>query len=215
MSEEKIYVNGAEDKRNLAIESARKYAAEKGFNEAESRRLQLLTEELIGMLGGITSDEYTAMFWIDGEGRQCSLHLLGKTEMTATKREELLAAASSGRNSEAVGIMGKIREMVTSVILNWNESMKLQDEYGVIPAMDFYTCGVDMTVPAGDMMTWTLSNYRDAMADRYEDEVWVSQNDEKKEAWDELERSVIANLADDVKVGIRKDTVEITVIKAF
>ncbi len=215
MSEEKIYVNGAEDKRNLAIESARKYAAEKGFNEAESRRLQLLTEELIGMLSGITSDEYTAMFWIDGEGRQCSLHLLGKTEMTATKREELLAAASSGRNSEAVGIMGKIREMVTSVILNWNESMKLQDEYGVIPTMDFYTCGVDMTVPAGDMMTWTLSNYRDAMADRYEDEVWVSQNDEKKEAWDELEKSVIANLADDVKVGIRKDTVEITVIKAF
>ena len=38
---------------------------------------------------------------------------------------------------------------------------------------------------------------------------------ENKEAWDELEKSIIANLADDVLVGVRKDKVEILIIKKF
>ncbi len=36
-----------------------------------------------------------------------------------------------------------------------------------------------------------------------------------EERWDELEKSVIANLADDVSVGIVGTTVEMTVTKAF
>ena len=36
-----------------------------------------------------------------------------------------------------------------------------------------------------------------------------------KEAWDELERSVIARLSDDVLIGIAGSHVEMTVLKSF
>ena len=36
-----------------------------------------------------------------------------------------------------------------------------------------------------------------------------------KEEWDELERSIVANLADDVTVGVRNQKVRLTVIKTF
>jgi hypothetical protein len=38
---------------------------------------------------------------------------------------------------------------------------------------------------------------------------------EPDENWDELERSVVANLADDVRIGIKGRDVEITIIKRF
>lgn len=49
---------------------------------------------------------------------------------------------------------------------------------------------------------WTLSHYRSLV-----------QNEQDK--WKELERSIIANLADDVIVAIRGENVAITVIKTF
>ena len=56
--------------------------------------------------------------------------------------------------------------------------------------------------PIGYSGEWSLVNYRKTA---------VSGTDE----WDELEKSVIANLADDVTVGIIKGKVEIAVKKSF
>ena len=50
---------------------------------------------------------------------------------------------------------------------------------------------------------WTLANYRQNVSK------------EKDEEWDELEKSIIANIADDVQVGLQGSKVEITVKKTF
>ncbi len=34
-------------------------------------------------------------------------------------------------------------------------------------------------------------------------------------AWDELEKSIVANIADEVQVGVQKDSVELVIIKQF
>ena len=53
-----------------------------------------------------------------------------------------------------------------------------------------------------------MMKYEDALSYR------VQQNDSAaKEAWDELEKSVVAKVADDVKVSIRGRVVEMTIIK--
>ena len=39
--------------------------------------------------------------------------------------------------------------------------------------------------------------------------------EEKKEEWDELEKSVIASVADDITVGIKGTSAEIVIIKKF
>ncbi len=49
---------------------------------------------------------------------------------------------------------------------------------------------------------------------KYKNDVEAEKNDDP-EAWDELEKSIIANLADDVKVGVLKDKIELVVIKKF
>ena len=51
---------------------------------------------------------------------------------------------------------------------------------------------------------------------RYETALYtrVEQNDPAaKEAWDELEKSVVKNMADDVKVFIRSGVVEMVILK--
>ena len=73
----------------------------------------------------------------------------------------------------------------------------------------FYDYGSDPNPIMTDVMTWSLSQYRENVGDLYE------QGNLEEEVWDELEKSVLANLADDVKVGVRKDQVDITVDKNF
>ena len=41
------------------------------------------------------------------------------------------------------------------------------------------------------------------------------KKEEKKEEWDELEKSVIASVADDITVGIKGTSAEIVIIKKF
>ena len=55
---------------------------------------------------------------------------------------------------------------------------------------------------------WSMEDYRDQLR-QYREQ---NQN-EAKDAWDELEKSVVGHLADDVKVSIRGRTVEMTIVK--
>ncbi len=55
---------------------------------------------------------------------------------------------------------------------------------------------------------WSMTQYEKALA------YGVDRKDEKAiKAWDELEKSVVAHVADDVKVSIRNQQVEMTIIK--
>ena len=75
----------------------------------------------------------------------------------------------------------------------------------------YFGAGSEMLMSGvGPSMAWSLNAYRTALEDGMID---LDQSDEfeKREPWDELERSVIANLADDVKVKIVGDDVEILV----
>ena len=67
------------------------------------------------------------------------------------------------------------------------------DGDGSIDAMDF---------------EWSLLQYR-SMVEK------EKQQKKAEEAWDELEKSVVANIADDVRVGVRGDIVEMTIIKRY
>jgi hypothetical protein len=55
---------------------------------------------------------------------------------------------------------------------------------------------------------WSLLQYKSMVEQE-------KQHKQSSEAWDELEKSIVANIADDVKVGVRGDIVEMTIIKRF
>ena len=51
---------------------------------------------------------------------------------------------------------------------------------------------------------WSLEQYRNSV-----------KKEEQAEAWDELEKSVIASVADDVIVGVKGKRADIIVVKKF
>ena len=58
--------------------------------------------------------------------------------------------------------------------------------------------------------SWNMEEYRTEVKHRME------QNDKKSaNAWDELEKSIIANIADDVSLKVNGNNVEIVVYRKF
>ena len=54
---------------------------------------------------------------------------------------------------------------------------------------------------------WSMRRYENAVSAK------MGQDNAAREAWDELEKSVVKNVADDVKVFIRGGYVEMTILK--
>ena len=55
---------------------------------------------------------------------------------------------------------------------------------------------------------WSMEDYKEQLR-QYSEE----NREEAKDAWDELEKSVVGHIADDVKVFISGRTVEMTILK--
>ena len=181
-----------------ALSEVEKLAAYHEYDKKKTGRLRLLAEELINMVPALL--EYAdGVFWAENDGNLVELHvsLVPTTIMNADAREKLLSVSSSGKNAAAVGIMNKIRIATELMLLDYAEvsaSMPLSH--------DFYEQGMT-TMPIFSDPLWSLNEYRMKAAEK------------KGEQWDELEKSIIANLADDVLVGIQGKKVDIIVKKTF
>ena len=102
------------------------------------------------------------------------------------------------KNAAASGFMGKIRDIAENMLLyseNPDSSNFCEGDY-------LYGYGV------GDIhyaYAWTLEHYVNQSGN-------LSEGDE---AWDRLEKSIVAKLADDVIVGVSGKKVEIIIKKEF
>ncbi len=192
-----ITLCGGVNRVELALEQASKMAAYKGLKGRDALHLQLLTEEMVGMMQSITG-ETKASFWIEDEDGEYRLHLQAATGMNSEKREKLLSISSTGKNESARGLMGRLRDLFE----------RGADE-------DVITCSRELApgVYGNDPSSvidwdWSMMRYEDAIF------AGMRSNDiEARKAWDELEKSVVAHVADEIRVSIRGRTVEMTVIK--
>lgn len=180
-------------------DEAEKVAEYNDLSPKESMRLRLLAEELICMMPNLVSYG-GGKFWIESSGRNYELHLEVKAKIPELiDQEKLLSVSSDGKNAAAKGIIGKICAAIDGM-------MKVSNALPVDSSMNIY----GMTA-YGDYSDWSLCLYRDMLSQEYNGE----RRDEFAEDWDELEKSIIANIADDVKVWIRGDKIEVTVFKRF
>ena len=184
-----------------ALEATEKLGIEAGLEKKPVIHLRLLAEELFGMLRGIAG-EVEALFWIVTEGRSFEIHMNSEIKMTDEMRKQLYSASSSGKNSAAVSFTGKIRVMIAELLLSAKE---------VFPyAMINFASAYPMGGAAGEAAAvWRMSDYKDAV------HKGVGTDKEASEAWDELEKSIIANIADEIKISIVGKKVEIVVFKSF
>ena len=210
MQTDKIRVASNGSGREQALLEAEKYAQYGGLGKKDALQLRLLTEETLGMVTAIAED-FDADFWIENaETGVCRLHLIANTDMNYAKKKDLVAVSTSGRNEAAKGFMGRIRELIENVLTYEGEKLDpLAARIGANPAY-FATMGMcEPDVMATDSMLclWSLERYREAIAENQES----SQTDQ--DAWDELEKSIVASIADDVRVSVSGSTVELVIEK--
>ena len=200
-----MYVNNTEENESAALQKIDEFLSHQDIDRKKMIHLRLLAEETIGMVRAMTGD-FMALLWVEEEDGVFRIRLTVKTDMDKDKKSDLLSVATSGKNAAAKGFMGKIGEIIENGLLNYDNVMKLQQQYG-----SGYTdyIGMGMCVPgeiqmAGDPLVWSLSKYRASLD---EEDAESSAGG----AWDELEKSIVASLAKDVAVGVRKDRVDMVI----
>ncbi len=205
---EEIIINNSDERTVAALEMADKFIRTQGLTGKDALHLRLLAEETLGMVQAMTGD-FKAIFWIECDELEYRIRLTAKTNMDLKKKNDLLSVSTSGKNAAVKGFMGKIREIIENSSLNYTDVMKFQQEYGS-GYVDYGFMGLDrqegMSVGMNQYV-WSLKNYRTALEDA------AKRHEPAKVAWDELEKSIVASLAQDVIVGVKKNRVDMIIIK--
>ncbi len=207
---DKVKVSNTGEGVQEVLKLAENFAATLSLNKKNSLQLRLLTEETISMLKAVTKD-FQADLWFEQENNICKLFLEGESSnIDYGKRKNILELSSTGQNTEPLGIMEKVREIFEAGMYGLEESFKLQNESGAgnfnYGALGMLDAGMSEAVYA-----WSMQKYKDEIEAARE----KNQDSLTDEAADELEKSIIANLADDVQVGITRDSVKLVITKKF
>lgn len=195
MRSDNIRVSSSGEGFDNALAEVEAVAKYKGLSEKQALHLRLLAEEMMGMLRGLIG-ETDAVFYIDDDKKDFRLHLSADTVMDSEKRRKLLETSTSGRNERAKGVVGKLRDLFEQALEPVSGDVPSYYSTGWIVA-DTDPMGVDLSLFDN---AWSLNRYRDAV-----------KNDAEK--WDELEKSIVANLADEIRIGIRGSSVEMIIYK--
>lgn len=180
------------------LKECEKVAVYNELTHKQALQLRLLCEEIDGMLPKIV-DDFDGALWIDFEGNVCKVNVsIELADMTIDKKDDLIAIAKNKKNAAAVGIVGKISCAIDDFLLAEEAVQTYTMASESFQMATGYNEGVNYEY------LWSLEQYKKQISQTQQDE-----------AWDELEKSVIASVADDVIVGVRGRHVDIVVIKSF
>lgn len=180
------------------LRESEKVAVYNELTHKQTLQLRLICEEMDGMLPKII-DDFDGDFWIEFENSVCKVNAsIEFASFTVEKKNDLIKIANNKKNAAAVGVVGKIRSAIENFLLD-------EDALAIYP-MPAETFGAVHTgIDAMDYSYyWSLDQYKNAVNKK-----------EKPEVWDELEKSVIASVADDIIVGVKGTHADIIVIKKF
>jgi hypothetical protein len=210
MSTERIKITNTGSGMNSALNLTENFSHTMNLSEKTSSRLRLLTEEMLSMVRSIT-ENFTAEFYIEcDDDNVCKLHLEAKSDLDYRKRRDLLSVSTEGRNIASLGIMDKIRWIFEAGLAHMEDSFKLQAEFGSC-YLDYGMLGSIDSGMSQAVYAWSMQKYKDSVDSQRQNESNLAALD----AWDELEKSIIANIADEVQVGVTRDGAELIVTKSI
>ena len=188
--------NGTKDLAAILTESE-KVAVYNELTHKQTLQLRLMCEEIDGLLPKIV-DNFNGDLWIDFENGVCKVNIeLRFEKFTIEKKDGLIGISKDKKNAAATGITGKIRSAIEDVL--WDEdSMRALER-----TENFYYLS-DVHDRMDYSYFWSLEEYRSTV-----------RSNERPEEWDELEKSVIASVADDIIVGVKGKNANIIIVKNF
>ncbi len=197
MKSEVIVIGTNQDCTEKALNLTEEFAAT--LPKKGQMRLHLLAEEMMNLFRSITG-EMEAEYWIENNGDKYALHIDTETIMYSKKRSELMELSSKKENAAAKGVIGKIREAFELALLPEDERDAMASHHAMLGFAD----PTSFSAASGDNDFWKMSDYISGVENS--DDMEFAQ-----EAKDELEKSIIANLAKEVTIGIRGGKVSMTV----
>ena len=181
--------------RDLAqiLEECEKVAVYNGLNHKKTLQLRLLCEEIDGMLPEILGD-FEGDIWIEFVESVCKINVsISYEEFSAEKKKELVSISKNNKNAAAKSFAGMIRSVVENFLLDEDVQKALAMPMNVyMPASH-----IDYSY------LWSLEEYKDNV------------KAEETEQWDELEKAMLAAIADDVIVGVKGKKADIVIVKNF
>ncbi len=195
----KLWISNTVRRNDDVCQIMKEFAEKNGITGNDYYHLGLLTEETLGMASQILH-VYDGELWV---------------EDTAAGYEIILEAAVHGNDGgEAApaaspeGFMAKIAEMLNCSYMFENSMDMPEDLAGMLP--DYMSYGIregkEGQAWAG---RWSLSAYRENIRRQQGD------NPEAEPALEELEKSIVAHLADEVTIGIHGHRIRLVISKTL
>ena len=173
------------------------FALDAGVNEKGAQRFRLLAEELISMTG-VLLDPAEESLWAEDSG-ELSLHYMAKAPVGKTVRTILISSSSSGKNQAYHGMTGRIRDVLDRIGASMERTpiqMASSEQMAASPlSMSpgfFYSS-------QGDPQ-WSSRRFMEEL-----------DQEDRAEAWDRLELSLLTRLSSDLEVAVTSSSVRITV----
>ena len=192
MKSEVVTITNDPSSLETVLQVAEKVAGYNKLDAPSVERLRLLSEELYKMLPELL-DIGTGSFWIETEGNRFALHAQVEAEkFSFLDSEGLLSLSTSGKNESTKSFLNKIAYMVRGMMSGAVDNMMESGNYGE----GMYT------IDGGHAM---LPNR------------WAGHNadQDQSDQWDELERTLLEEIADEIKVGVMGRDVNVIVEKEF
>ena len=188
MKTDKLWINGSVRRNSEVNDILRDFAAEAGITGKDFLHMNLLTEETLGMANQMLRD-FDGEIWLEAVPAGYEIILEADVRESGKDAPYLPGAP--------VGFMAKIAEMLNCAYVFENIAEMPESLAAALP--DYLSYGIrekgNTQVWAGK---WSLTSYRASLpADP-----------------DELEKSVVASLADEVTIGIRGRRIRLAISKA-
>jgi len=203
---DKFMVNSDAERMAAARYATENFAWQSKLDKRDTLRLDLLVEETLGMVK-TTLEDFYGQIWFTADGKACEIHLEATADMNADRKGRLLDISSTGKNAAAKGFMAKLGEVISGAVHGFGKTMDAYGQesmkYGIVHSPSPMSGNADM------MTIWTLQTYRDDLNQARTDD------DIADDALDELEKSIVGKLADDVIVGVKGDRINLVIKKKF
>lgn len=189
-------LNGSDEDLKKVLEEVEHAAAYNQLAHKPSIQLRLLAEEMIGIEKGILGF-VRGEFYMENEGKEYKFHLEAQLNLEASERDAFVNVSSSKSNEAYKGFKGKLLKVIDSMT-GANAAAG-----GMSPLASGYMENEVITgFQSNGLDLWQLTRYEEECRDN-------------QEIWDEMEKSIVARLADEILIGFREGKLTMTVIKAF
>ena len=203
MKTDLLSITDAFQSRKSILKETERFCQYYALTEKNAMHMHLLAEETFNIIYGIF-EGFTGTFWLEStpseNGLLCRIFIDADVFVNNEQEDALRQFSTTGENSAARGIGGMIREIFRCYIQNAGPEFPMQWQTSEMMFNDGLLYN-----DIGAYYGWSLNTYRQNV---------VNEDSAKSsERCDELERSIIAKLADEVKIYIKTDCATVVIEK--